>query len=135
MSTTPEMTDLFRFTELRAPYSPEAKPLRQNYIRDDFIRLGNDGSHLLDPDFELDTSPSVIGHLVYEQVFCKVSAGTVGQDNENLISTILALLTPYEPTCSTVVAKPLAIADLERRAYIQQNGLYYLLPERLNQIE
>jgi hypothetical protein len=73
MSATPEMTDVFQFMELRAPFSPETKSLRQNYIRDDFVGLRGEKSDRIDTDLQSATSPSVIGRLVYEQVSASVS--------------------------------------------------------------
>jgi hypothetical protein len=144
MSATPEMTDVFQFMELRAPFSPETKSLRQNYIRDDFVGLRGEKPDRIDTDLQSATSPSAIGRLVYEQVFCAPDAGNPAENVDNLIGAILGSLTPYQPLCpspttngshSTNGSKPLSITELERRAYINEGGLYYLLPERMEQIE
>ncbi len=141
MSVTPEMTDIFQFTELRAPFTPEGKSLRQNYIRDDFVGLLNDKPSRIDTDLQSAASPSAIGRLVYEHVFCDPDLGNPSENLDYLVGAILDSLTPYQPPCpnngslSTNRVKPLSIIELERRAYINQGGLYYLLPERMEQIE
>jgi len=65
-------------------------------------------------------------------------------DYSDLINAILDLLSPYEPLCppsttdepnSTNGVKELSIIELERRAHIQRRERYYLLPERMDQIE
>ena len=56
MAATLEMTNVFQFMEIRVPFSPEAKALRQNYIRDDFIEL-SDKPVRKDTDLQSDKSP------------------------------------------------------------------------------
>ena len=67
---TPEMTNVFNFMELRAPYSPEAKALRQNYIRDDFMGFLKGKPCRLEADLQSETSRSEVGKLIYRLVFC-----------------------------------------------------------------
>jgi hypothetical protein len=132
MSDTPEMTDILQFIELRAPFSPEAKSLRRNYIYDDVIGFRNDQPTRIDVDLQSETSPSVIGRLVYMYVFCDASIN-------DFLAAVLNLLPPYQPPCYPSPlpsgVRPLLITELERRAYIDFDGMYYLLPERLEQIE
>jgi len=135
MSSSPEMTNLFQFMELRAPFSPEAKSLRQSYIRDDFIGLRGDNPDRIDTDLQSANSPSAIGRLVYEMVFC--GHGQSGPEYFNaLLTAVLGLLTPYVPSCPDhEVANPLSITELEQHSYLIDRDQYYLLPERMEQIE
>lgn len=135
MSPTPEMTNVFQFMELRAPYTPEAKALRQNYIRDDFVGFRDDKPARVDSDLQSDKSSSAIGKLVYEHAICNT--------HDYLLEDALDFLTPYAPPCpgddpDRVKAKPISIFELEGQAHISQNDagiVYYLLPERLENIE
>lgn len=143
---TPEMTDVFRFMELRAPFSPEPRSLLQNYIRDDFIIPPPDDPILVlgarykfgrvDTDLQ---DVSDVGRLVYKQVFCTEDYGNPVRNVNRLIGAILGLLRPSMPVCPGAEdlpegVSPLSITELERGAYIVEDGLYYLLPERLEQI-
>jgi len=142
MNAIPEMTDVFRFMELRAPFSPEAKALRQNYIRDDFVGFCDDKPCRIDADLQSADSPSAIGKLVYEQVFCGRDTGNSEKNLSNLIRLLLGLLKPYQPLCPgqnptglDETVGLLSIFEMERRAHFEDAGSYYLLPERLEQIE
>ncbi len=148
MSTTPGMTNVFQFMELRAPFSPDSKALRQKYIRDDVVvsrgenQDGVPKSARIDADLQSPASASTIGRLVYEQVFCTPDSVdfTEVDRTQNLLNAILGLLGPYQPQCPMPSyfadnATPLSIAELERRTYVVEEDLYYLLPERLDQIE
>src|SRR5437764_761079 len=137
MNTSVEMTDVFQFMELRAPFSPEAKMLRQHYIRDDLVGFCDDKPCRIDADLQSADSPSAIGKLVYEQVFCAPDAGNPVENLSNLMAEVLRLLMPYQPLCPGQDPdgwKPLSIFELERRAHFVVAGSYYLLPERLEQI-
>jgi hypothetical protein len=151
MTTQPEMSDVFRFIELRAPFSPEAKALRQSYIRDDSVGVFRDKPCRVDADLQSTCSPSTIGRLVFEQVFCSLDAGNPAANLQNLIEAILGLLMPYQPPCNIngdsrdyshlyafngalVAPEPLQIFELERHPHIHVGDIYYLLPERLEQI-
>lgn len=154
MSAKPEMTDVFQFMELRAPFTPDATSLRRNFIYDDFVGYRGDTPDRIDADLQSDDSPSAIGRLVYMQVFCAPDLGNPIENLDRLIDAVLGLLSPYEPRCSTVEtvtpkafmietspssdrAKPLSITELERHAHIIDidRSLYYLLPERIEHIE
>ncbi|GHO98569.1 hypothetical protein KSF_086170 [Reticulibacter mediterranei] len=143
MADTSEMTNIFRFMELRAPYSLPGKVSRQNYIRDDVVSLRDEKPCRLDADLQSAESPSAIGKLVYEHVFCKRRAEGFETDLDYLLADIFQLLTPYQPLCSGLSpvggehaeARPLSIFELERRAYISYGNVYLLLPEQLEQIE
>jgi hypothetical protein len=143
MTATPEMTNVLRFMELRAPYSPPGKALRQNYIHDDVVSLCGVKPCRIDADLQTAGSASAIGKLVYEHVFCKSNSGSIELDIANLLIAVFGLLTPYRPFCTAPLTfagetgemKPLSIFELERRAHINYEGAYYLLPERLEQIE
>ena len=97
MSVNPPMTDVLRFMEVRAPFSPEAKSLEQNYIRDDFIGVWNDKRGRYDSDLQI--GASVIGRLVYQLVFCGLDGGDPVTNVNNLITAVLQLLTPYQAMC------------------------------------
>jgi hypothetical protein len=138
------MTDVFQFMEVRPPFLPEAKSLLQNYVRDDFVGLHNDKPGRIDTDLQSVASPSTIGRLVYEQVFCSDETGDPDEKLNTLLDEVLELLAPYQPLCpapsplspdATNGVKALSIADLERRAYVRKGDVYYLLPERMEQIE
>lgn len=147
MNAIPEMTDVFQFMELRTPFSPEVKSLCQNYIYDDFIHHNkNDQPDRIDTDLQSVASPSVIGRLVYEQVFCEGDKGTPEEKFNRLVEMMVLwrILKPYAPPCPTplthmphspVEVEPLSITELERHAYLSTGGVYFLLPERLDQIK
>ena len=102
MNATPEMTNVFQFMELRAPYSPEAKSLRQNYIYDDFIGYSKaDKPDRIDTDLQSIASPSAIGRLLYDQVFCADEKGTPEARFTRLVEmmVMLKLLKPSAPPC------------------------------------
>jgi hypothetical protein len=143
--------------ELRAPFSPEAKALRQSYIRDDIV-VGSspvDDQEAApvplpkykpgrnDEDLQSEDSPSDIGKLVYKQVFC-VPDDNPWEQLQNLLRAVLELLKPHEPLCpangkegggSNKVQNPLWISELERHPHIIVGNFYYLLPEKLEQID
>lgn len=154
MSVKPEMTNVLQFMELRAPFSPEAEVLRQSYIRDDIVvePLSLEDLQALKParaakykpgrndeDLQSDESPSAIGQLIYKEVFCKPDDGAL----ERILDAVLNLLTPYEPLCPVNgekegIAKrlqPVWISELEHHPHIIIGNLYYLLPEKLEQID
>jgi hypothetical protein len=144
MSDTPDMTDIFQFMEVRAPFSPDTRSLRQNYIRDDFVGLRDSKPNRIETDLQSATSPSAIGRLVYERVFCSDDANDLGNSLDALTDEVLGLLVPYEASCPTPTVpaphstnglRALSITELERRAHINEGDLYYLLPERMEQIE
>lgn len=142
MAEQPEMTDVFQFMELRAPSSPEPTALRQHYVFDDSVGYALDRPARIDADLQSADSPSSIGSLVYEQVFCKSLEGTPADNIESLVDSVLGLLTPRQTRCPatddlgpTTSPLPLQIFELERHPHIIVGDLYYLLPERLEQIE
>jgi hypothetical protein len=118
------MIDVFQFMEVRAPYSPEAKALRQSYIYDDFIGRPYDKLGRYDTDLSIN-SPSDIAKLVYRMIFCtpevyenehsyashlvttKSHSFPALSQNEArlnyLINEVLNLLHPYQPVCQPVV--------------------------------
>src|SRR5215211_1494802 len=129
MAAQPDMTDVFQFMEVRPPFSPEVKSLRLNYIRDDFVGLRGDKPDRIETDLQTVSSPSTIGRLVYEHVFCADGADNPDEDPNTLIDAVLALLAPYQPLCpaptpptpsSTTAIRELSITELERRAYVRE---------------
>src|SRR5205823_14870712 len=123
---------------------PQWKALRQNYIHDDVVSLCGMKSCRIDADLQTAESPSAIGKLVYKHVFCKPAAGSIETKIGSLVFDILKLLKPYHLLCPvslTVegenpgVTNPISIFELERYAHINYDGAYFLLPDRLEQIE
>jgi hypothetical protein len=153
-----EMSNVFQFMELRAPFSPEEKSLRQNYIVDNLIVSNGEASARIDADLQSTTIPPSIGSLVYESVFCRNGDHFPEEMITELLNELLKLLPKYQPLCPEPVptepvveplsitypapfVEPLLITELERRAHIKVAGeqindpdLYYLLPERLEHI-
>lgn len=149
MSDTPQMTDIFNFMELRSAFQPEDKSLQRSYIYDNIIGTLNEVPARIDVDIQTKQSPSAIGRLVYEQIFCTKDAGNMTENIGNLLDKVLTLLTPYMPRCtekdtgsdspssgggSVAATQPLSIQDLERNAYIVIRNSYYLIPYRLEMI-
>lgn len=138
MSVVPEMSDVFRFTELRAPYSPDVKALRQHYIRDDYVDFRGETPCRIDADLQSANSPSAIGKLIFEQVFCNVIEVSNQRAIEGLTEAVLHLLTAQVLPCHDADGRErvtVSLFDLERSAHLKIDDAYYLLPERLEQIQ
>ncbi|MBI5885723.1 MAG: hypothetical protein HZB85_03980 [Deltaproteobacteria bacterium] len=143
MSTTPGVTDIFQFMELRAPFLPDTKALRQNYIRDDLFRIVNGRPERVDADIHSEKSLSTVGKIVYNHVFCEKNEITNRAErrsnNSRLLASLLHLLKPYKPVSPSEPPgkgiNPLSITELERRAHINFEGAFYFLPEHLEHID
>lgn len=152
MSNSPQITDVFNFMELRSPFQPEDSSLRRSYIYDDVIDNADNRDvtpSRQDVDLQTINSPSAIGRMVYESVFCTKDSGSSVENIDNLLKKMMALLTAYVPVCGkksigghahnsvgerAQVALPLVIQELERNAYLNIRNNYYLIPYRLETI-
>jgi hypothetical protein len=131
-----EKVPVFQFMLVRPPEKVPAPTLTTDYIHDDLVV--RDGRAVrVDADLQSDDAPSQVGRLVYQRVFCGDGEPSVVVALQELRDTLLALLPRYAPPCPSDVddtAQPLALGDLERHAWINANGYYYLLPDQLGML-
>ncbi len=140
------MTDTARvpildFMLVRPPSEVDAEVNRRRYIRDTVLTKAAHGH--IDADLQSAESPSAIGRLVYQRVFCLPTEGPETANVERLRNDILGLLTPREPPCQRrhggthpeieriPGVQPLDIADLQRHAFLRIGDTFYLLPDRI----
>ena len=65
MATETIATNILRFMELRSPYAPLAKSMRQNLILDDVIGKVGESTARFEVDLQAKDAPSAIGRFVY----------------------------------------------------------------------
>ncbi|MFI7405966.1 hypothetical protein ACIBW9_36800 [Streptomyces sp. NPDC049541] len=123
------------FMVVRSPETVNAPASYRQFVRDEIAREAP-RTNVPPPDAYSVTRVSPIGKLVYELVFCSDLSdvdfpGTLKQ-------RLLELLTPRSPHCEGRGTDPgpnrLVLEDLERHAYLRENGLYYILPDTLDQL-
>lgn len=134
MSDTAQVP-ILDFVLVRPPSDVERKTLRRRYIRDTALTKEHDS---LEVDLQSAQSPSAIGRLIYERVFCQPANPGERQQMDDVFATVLSVLTPRQPRCegardeatasgSTVL--PLDISALQRHAYVRVEDTFYLLPD------
>lgn len=144
-AATVEKVPLFQFMTVRAPGTVEGPAVGGAYIRDDVVQLSDNKAVRNAVDLHSETSPSRIGRMIYRAVFCPASDPEPPTSDEaamrRLRANLLELLTPYWAPCSDEPgsplenAKPLPLEALEQQAWIEGEGHYYLLPDRLDRVE
>ena len=146
LGDTPDKTDVFNLMVVRSTKAVEPSVLQANYIHDRHPRSDGEMVSWLDVDIQQPASECVVGHIVYEAVFCGPAPDadiTVDYQYQQFVIAILALLTPYYPPCDNVPPPPapgnlppvpLQVADLERHANISYNGFWYLLLDQIDLI-
>ena len=150
------MTDqvpILDFMLVRPPSEVEAPVMSRRYIRD--VVLDRQARAHLDVDLQSAQSPSPIGRLIYQKVFCETLPANDLEAVQDIRGAVLGLMDAYEAQCDWLPDRkkgprhpvaisgaaaaanilPLDIAELERHAYLQLDGLYYILPDRLGRID
>jgi hypothetical protein len=119
------------FMVLRSPVPPDAAVLQRNYINDDYVIVPD--RRVGPPRNELPGifRRSIVAELIYRAVFC--SDWTL----DDLISELRAGLEPRYAACEgqEQPGAELRVEDLEKHAYYQVDGAYYLMPDTLDSLE
>ncbi|MGW3815313.1 hypothetical protein [Streptomyces sp. NPDC005046] len=152
-----ERLAILDFLVVRPPRALDPGVLGRCYVRDDLIVLRDGKAVRVDTDLHSPDSPSRIGRLVYEKVCCEChrtsdkppsrkddKAGCTPPPStdpamQDLFESLLGFLTPRKPLgCHEEKEErgyePLDIAELERHAHLKLGGVYYVLPDTLEQI-
>src|SRR5690242_17181831 len=127
-----DRVDVLQFMMLRAPAAPAAGLARRNHIVDDVVTAEERRAE----DLFSTASPSAIGKFVYDRVFC-----AVGSDNpanlalllNGMLDALIDGLPNFQPACPNE-AGGLDLGDLQNRTYFARSGIYYLLPDRFEDV-
>jgi hypothetical protein len=130
------------FMVVRAPEQVGHAAARRRYIRDRVLIRPKEGLSTHVPDDPLDPQAlervSEVGRIVYELVF--ISKLQPGPNSlEKLRDRLLKTLRPYKlaeltPPPDTPKPRTLRLDDLAEHAHISVGDLYYILPDRLEQL-
>ncbi|MEV8597341.1 hypothetical protein [Streptomyces sp. NPDC052012] len=131
----PVKVPVVEFMVVRPPETVTASASYRQFVRDEIARKPP-RTHVPPPDAHSVTRVSPIGRLIYELVFCGDQSDAEFPDT--LKQRLLELLTPRTPHCEDREPDPgpnrLVLEDLERHAYLREDGRYYILPDSLEQL-
>jgi hypothetical protein len=137
-----DQVDVFEFLAVRAPYAVDQAVLRRAYIHDDFLAPALGVHTHVAPDLRSIEHMSPIGKLVYDKVFCN-RIQPLSAAWRDLRAALLKLIGPRVAACPSEETEErttagssngLLLRDLERHPYITDNGAFYILPDRLEQV-
>ncbi|MFI6494685.1 hypothetical protein [Streptomyces sp. NPDC050564] len=139
-----EQTPVFDFMVVRAPETPDAADSRRRYIHDDQV-VSHGGVPAREAvDLTSQAAASAIGRLVHQKVVC--DPPPKDDAYEELLVALLKVLTPRVPVCGEAEARepdvstnnagpqPLEFGSLDQHAHLEHDGVFYLLPDTLDQL-
>jgi hypothetical protein len=123
-----EQVPIFDFMLLRPATQIDVGILRRKYIHDD---VRTDQGRVL-VDLQSPNSPSKIGRLIFQKVFCEIPNPAPREALLELRNSVVALLPSFEAQCSNnSVTYPLDIASLQQHAFLRFGDKFYFLPDQL----